>query len=253
MKGFKKVGLLFLVMVIALGGIGTAFAHWSSTVTITETITTGSVKIGIRDMGTNDAGSQNDPGWNANTSQLVRYDKHVATATSVNGTTRCFKDIGGLFGGQYYESVTETLTNVYPSYAPTITLQITNCGTIPVKLTWETVVTSDPNGLAPYLHIVKWNATYPGGSASGGNATGIADLLDCFQLHPCETIELSFTKHIMQSLPGTPLVNAPQGATLVLTHTVTGTQWNLADCPPAPSPTSSVPPTPTPTPSVTPT
>ena len=236
MKGFKKVGLLFLVMVIALGGIGAAFAHWSSTVTITETITTGSVKIGIRDMGTTDQGTSLDPGWSNVTQQLVRYDKHVATATSVNGTTRCTKTEGPIqYQGQYYASVTETLTSVYPSYAPTITLQITNCGTIPVKLTWETEVTDDPDGLAPYLHIVKWQAKTPAGTFSGGNATGIADLLDCFQLHACESIELSFTKHIMQSLPGTPAVNAPQGATLVLTHTVTGTQWNLAPCP-SPSP-----------------
>jgi predicted ribosomally synthesized peptide with SipW-like signal peptide len=236
MKGFKKVGLLFLVMVIALGGIGAAFAHWSSTVTITETITTGTVEIGIRDLGTDDAGSQNDPGWDANTSQLVRYTKHVATATSVNGTTqRC---------AGFFDSVTETLDNVYPSYAPTINLELTNCGTIPVKIKWDTVVTSDPDGLAPYLHIVKWQANLPGGGiVGGGNATGIADLLDCYQLHGGDTITLIFTKHIMQSLPGTPAVKAPLGATLVLTHTVTGTQWNLADCPPDPTPT----PQPTPT------
>ncbi len=41
----KKIGLLVLVLVIALGSLGVAYARWSDTVTINGPITTGKVCI----------------------------------------------------------------------------------------------------------------------------------------------------------------------------------------------------------------
>lgn len=43
----KRLGILFLVLVIALGGIGAAFAAWTDTLTITGTVNTGTVDIVI--------------------------------------------------------------------------------------------------------------------------------------------------------------------------------------------------------------
>ena len=43
----KRLGILFLVLVIALGGIGAAFAAWTDTVTISGTVNTGTVDIVI--------------------------------------------------------------------------------------------------------------------------------------------------------------------------------------------------------------
>ena len=147
---FKKMGILFMIMVLALTGVGVGFAHWFDTVTIIEEVNTGTVIIGIRDMGTTDDPYASDllpnpygpavwpsgypwvdPGWNG--THVIAYNKDVASTISVNGTIHCVKPDGRIF----YDSVTETLTNCYPSYAPTIAVELTNCGTIPVKITWK--------------------------------------------------------------------------------------------------------------------
>lgn len=47
MKGFKKMGLMFLALVIALAGIGGAYAAWTDTLTISGTVNTGTVDIDL--------------------------------------------------------------------------------------------------------------------------------------------------------------------------------------------------------------
>ena len=47
MKGFKKMGLMFMAMVIALVGIGVGYASWTDTLTITGTVNTGSVELEV--------------------------------------------------------------------------------------------------------------------------------------------------------------------------------------------------------------
>ncbi len=69
----KKIGLLCLALVLALGALGISYATWSDNVTIEQTVKTGEFKVGVADMGTNDEGISPDPG----------YDKHVATCTSM--------------------------------------------------------------------------------------------------------------------------------------------------------------------------
>jgi len=43
----KKIGLLFMVLVIALAGIGAAFAAWTDTITIEGKVETGSVDLNV--------------------------------------------------------------------------------------------------------------------------------------------------------------------------------------------------------------
>jgi len=43
----KKIGLLSLALVLALGTLGVAYAHWTDTITIEGTVNTGSVDINV--------------------------------------------------------------------------------------------------------------------------------------------------------------------------------------------------------------
>ncbi len=52
----KKLVLICLALVMALGALGLGYAHWSQTLTITEVVNTGKFCVGIRDVGTNDSG-----------------------------------------------------------------------------------------------------------------------------------------------------------------------------------------------------
>lgn len=47
MKGFKKIGILFLALVIALAGIGVGYAAWTDTITIEGTVNTGTVDLEV--------------------------------------------------------------------------------------------------------------------------------------------------------------------------------------------------------------
>ena len=47
MRSFKKMGLLFMVLVIALAGLGVGFAAWTDSITIEGTVNTGTVDIEV--------------------------------------------------------------------------------------------------------------------------------------------------------------------------------------------------------------
>jgi hypothetical protein len=249
MRGTKKFAILALVLVIALVGTGVAYAHWTQTLTITEVVNTGKFCVGIRDVGTNDpppalnetngmvhptgadplatpnetgtAGGTEDPG----------YNKNVASAKSEDvGTVKCTKN-----SLNYYEAVKETITNAYPSYSCTITLEAANCGTVPAKLeTYTTVITSDVGGLATFIELTGWEIKVSNdngvtwttlGSGSGQTSWETWFSTNKPQLDPCNLMQMVFTKHIQQkNYQGTL---CPQEASVTLTHSATFTQWNM--------------------------
>ena len=116
MKGFKRMGLLFLALVIALGGIGVGYAMWDKTLYIDGTVNTGEVNAEFTAASGNDTGI--DPG----------YDKDVGNCSVVIDE----KDA---------QLLHITINNGYPCYTCVITYTVTNTGTIPVKVQSLTVPT----------------------------------------------------------------------------------------------------------------
>jgi hypothetical protein len=215
----KKIGLLCLALVLALGTLGIGYATWSENVTVEQTVKTGTFMVGIADMGTNDSGvSQWDPG----------YDKHVARTTSTNESAHFVKD-----SVQYYHKVVETITNAYPSYSVNITYEFANGGTIPAKLKeWTTTITEGDPLLANCIELAWWQITKPDDSTvSGSGQTDLETELKKLQIHGCETFQLVITKHFLQDCPdpqnGT--YEMPQGANVTMVHQAKWVQWNKID------------------------
>lgn len=233
----KKIGLIALALVLALGALGAAYATWSQTLTITEEVNTGTFIVGVRDVGTNDGGpalgetykgvvgilhpespptdGKEDPG----------YSKNVAAARSVDGEEKCMHE-----GTQYFHDVTETIVNAYPSYSCTITLEFANCGTVPAIV--ESVIpgpVTDPDGLFPYVEITSWEIRDDGGSVwkSGSGLTALEAALQGYQLDPCDVMQVDITKHIIQEIGDDPPVLCPQDATMTMTEDVKWVQWNV--------------------------
>jgi hypothetical protein len=220
----KKLGLLCLAMVLALGTVGIGYATWSDNVTIEQTVETGSFKVGIRDMGTNDSGvDQWDPG----------YDKHVARCQSFQVCpSRCQKD--DLW---YYAGVEERITNAYPSYSCNISYSFANCGTIPAKLKdWETTCTGN---LCGCVELTYWKLTFPDGSEfTGTTQATLEPKLAELQIHECQTANLTITKHILQECNEWPPNcvgaecdwadgrEAPQGGQAIMVHKAEWRQFN---------------------------
>ena len=225
----KKIAFVFLLLVLALATMGAAFAHWQQILYVIEEVNTGTLCVGIRDNGTDDEG----PGYGDPTGTIDPGNgKNVGSAESYNvGDIKCTHfDDDLATPDDFYHAVLEVLDNVYPSYRATIELEVANCGTIPVKISWSTELLDGDPAVAGCLKIEFWEAFLDGVSIGTGTSAGsLETFMNGFQLHPCQRLKLVFTKHIMQEVQDGPLAGTlcPEGASAVLEHTVTAIQWNM--------------------------
>jgi len=227
----KKIGLISLAIVLAVGVIGFGYANWSQTLTITEEVNTGEFIVGIRDVETDDpppalteTGGELYPTSATEGTLDPGYSKNVASALSENvGELKCTHE-----GEDFYHEVKETITNGYPSYRCTITLEFANCGSVPAK--GQSVVRTipdggDPDGLAQFVMIEGWEIFNDAGTsvATGVTVAELEAALQAYQLDPCDTMQLTITKHIIQDVGE---VECPQNGTCTFVEDVTWVQWN---------------------------
>jgi len=221
----KKIGLLAMTLVLALGALGIGYAKWSDTVTITGTVATGSVVVGIRDV--SDNGADNDPGptpFHADPRVVPHdpgelfyfvnaFDKDVAYTNSINGDRKCICN-----DAQYYASVHEDFHNVYPFYAVNQDLRLVNCGTVPIKI--DSWLITNIKGNAAILDCIQWQWTI-NGIFQFGTLADLVAALDHYQLEPCQELQIFFAPIFLEC--------TPQGANLSFDIVVTGAQWNEVD------------------------
>ena len=192
----KRIGLLALALVLALGTLGVGYAHWFDDAEIIQTVQTGSLELGVR-----------GEAW------LSGDLKDEATVCVTHDAFKFLKDTF-----DYYQTVTVTVGNLYPSVWVMENFYIALGGTVPVHLSLDVAYTGDPD-VYTYMTIA-WTVTYPDlTEVSGVGLDALILLLNGFQLHPCDTLMIYLDKHLEQE--------APQGATASFTLTVTGTQYNL--------------------------
>jgi hypothetical protein len=220
----KKIGLLCLALVLALGTLGVGYAMWSDTVVIDQTVQTGTVEVGV--FGVTNYTEEKD----VLDLELTHGDfKFKKLVDPVPGAS--------LFGpGTYnfYESVTVAISNLYPSLSVLEDFVIGNAGSVPVKLQVGLNVT-DPDGVYDHLdiswtkYLVRDDQVTVHGTGSGkatvsgswqdGALGDIVEALESQQLHECDVIVLFVDKHLQQE--------APQGSEEAsFTLTVTAIQWN---------------------------
>lgn len=125
----KKIGLICLALVLALGSLGVGYALWSDSLYIEGTVNTGDVDVCVISVSDDDSSHQFnwDPG----------YDKDVAStqATIID----C-------------NHVTVTVTDAYPSYENFVHFTTAILGTVPVRL--QAIVITNPN---PCLEVDAWD------------------------------------------------------------------------------------------------
>jgi len=238
----KKIGILAMSLVLVLGLTGAAFAKWSDTVTIEGTVNTGSVCVGIRDVGTSDSGDTPDQMFDLSTGQPVPVpeEKDVASAESVNGTEKCLHE-----NDQFYQDVTFTVINAYPLYYWEDTIEIANCGSIPVKLDsieyWNSYATTpgyEPligadsfklwsGSLSDDIWLGSYYLSFPHDLSSPRTGTWYHELMAEFltldtQLDHCDVATITLGFFLYEDADSIPEMNA----TSTMKLRVTFSQWN---------------------------
>ena len=206
----KKIGLLCLALVLALGALGVGYAHWTDTVYINQAVETGTVAWEFAGFpGQADPG--NDPNWFWDLEDImggILQDKDVAST------------IVAYEIGEHPHVLNVTIYNAYPYYYNHISYYVHYYGSIPgkimeavVKIDGEVVAVFDAD-TSPYAYLDFNDDGVPDMQMHWGNKPYFG-----LQLHYCDTYDHSFAILILQP--------APQDATLEFTIEYTVVQWNL--------------------------
>lgn len=196
----KKIGLLCLALVLALGTLGIGYATWSDNVTVEEQIFSGELCAGFVPLCT----VSDDPG--SLDTMLIgelcgTYEWDLVTEAKDIGSGNCtFQDLNA---DGHNETLVVTINNTYPSYYTHVDVWLRNCGTIPWMV--QKVELLDGNDqLLDTMYGADCNTVDLGGTTDPdieikwGNGYGI-------QVEPYPTpdyeINLSWGIHLLQEAP----------------------------------------------------
>jgi hypothetical protein len=237
----------FIVILMALAGIGAGYAMWSDTIQIDGTVETGNVCVGIRCLEVNDPVDHYD--YNVNLPLWMQHDpgstyqdlfvpcpemKDVGWVECLNVEEKCMHE-----QDQMYQIIDFYAHHTYPLYYFDVTFEIANCGSVPVKLLmieyWDFV----DEEWYPFdginwdiwhgvLHDDIWLGYYkvvlPAGTIEGFHDDDFfPDLMTVStQLEHCETAEVTLGWFLYEDENSIPEMDATSQIRLRLTWA----QWN---------------------------
>ena len=216
-----KFGSIFLALALCLALTGAAFAMWSDTVVVEETVSTGTVCVEFGELPCNMDDEAAPPPYHPTLTPDVTCDPGFTNFRSLDKNVawgECtYVDTDG---DGIKDKLEITLYNVYPCYYNHVTFSTHNCGTIPVildkiLLKWDTKeveiiydgqeVTMDLNGNDIDDFEIWWG-------------DHIGD-----QQEPCISWDYSIGMHFLQDEDATI-----QNTTLTFTIELEFVQWNKA-------------------------
>jgi hypothetical protein len=173
----KKLGLITLVFLVALGSLGVAYSRWSRTLTATANITSGTFNPQFGTAVTDDDGTLNnaiDPTAAGAYSGTAWTVNRTATAMDVGKTTAAITTVTNT-----NDTLTITLGDsthpAYPGYFATVYCTVVNNGNIPITVVAAAPATSiqTGGGLATDIGVTLSGALTGNSSLNGGaSATG---------------------------------------------------------------------------------
>ena len=173
----KKIGLLSLAIVLALGALGAAYAPWTDEVEISQVVHTGSLEVGVFGYAFLDGDL-----------------KDVAELEVTYGDFKFSKYEGEI---NFYSSVTVSVGNLYPCVWVREDFYIGVAGTVPVHLYPEIEFFGDWDLLYECMEI-NWFIQLPDDSYRGSGIPDFVEILTGLQVHPCETVYILLDKHLLQ-------------------------------------------------------
>ncbi len=229
----KKVKVLALVMVFAVAALGGAYAMWSDSIYVEETVATGEVNIQWDCLSASDpAGNYadyNDDVYYQETDgpqlddsifdgavddpkNIAYKDAELLDDEDINNGTED-SDVTDLTATQQENDVLSIeLENGYPGYHASVTACISNIGTVPVK-----IHLSGLDSIPSWLDFVILNA----------QEQDVTDSIEGMQIDPGEKYFVTFDEFVTE--------DAPQLSNATINLTLEGIQWNAYEAPTTPN------------------
>jgi hypothetical protein len=170
----KKIGLICLALVLALGALGVGYALWYQDVIISGSVDTGYVCAHLMGQKSNDPG---EPGsvtgyYSGNLDPAHGHQPFSNSYWSGIGSVdpASWSWVGDDYGKNVaacnctinqctLDELTFTIVDGYPSYGPDVAFVVQNCGTIPVKISSIKLTSvTTPNGT--YTKDIDVDANY---------------------------------------------------------------------------------------------
>jgi hypothetical protein len=238
----KKIGIICLTLVLALGSLGIGYAHWSDTLYIEGTVETGQVLVGFVDQLTDDDGvvDNMDKDWDDDGSDPLALEECPTVCTNCDNIGKdvaettcelleqkecCTGDLAEHDGVPCYGLMKITMDNVYPQYNPTVWMDIANCGSVPVNVVGAWIV-SGPPGVdketpSTWIPLPKCNMVQVDLDGDGDDDIGIgfsSELEEPQQIDPCDVAQYDLHFCVKQTYP--------QCTTLTFEVKIAAVQWN---------------------------
>ena len=228
----KKIGLLALALVFALGALGVGYASWNDTIFVTGTVNTGSVNLEIVELSSTYVFKCPDE---QPTDQEPIPDEMVVVHQRVNmrpsdGITWSVINVPPMPGCECElvssavttspgdDLITVTFTNAFPCVELTADFIVHNEGSIPVYANaYITDLTGDyaQLGDACSVEFYKWDEE--------AQQTVGEPMVDCpVQLHHCDYVYCVMKVHLPQN-------DAYQGLNGGFSAQIQAIQWNEVD------------------------
>lgn len=210
----KKAKFVALALVLAFALLGAGYAAWTDHLEVNGTVTTGDIDVKFTKAESSDPGETVDP---ASLEFEEEHQKHVG-ATEVE-----ISEDG--------KELIVTVSNAYPGYFAHIDFEVTNNGSVPVRLQSKDIIVSDEDALLVENHWFRCSIcgrslllpAWLGGCPGHSNPDPDPDpdpLLDIgTQIHAGETVQGS-VGHLVKD-------DAEQNGEYSYTVSYDYIQWNL--------------------------
>jgi hypothetical protein len=203
----KKIGLIAIAMVLALGTLGVGYALWSQQLTITGDTDTGTLTAGFKEILCVDM--HQDAAGAFVLGEVEGKDVGTVVCTGMDLI------IDPITAKQGYQTIDVVIDNAYPCYWVSIGFRVVNLGTVPLIV--DKAVITDPTG------ELTWNPA----TQSLDNAAGEEILNFLFpnllgvQIDPCDPLgsKAELDVHVKQ-----PAIQG--GHTYSFQMTLRAIQWN---------------------------
>ena len=206
----RKIVLISLALILALGSLGVGYAMWSDTVTISGPVTTGTLNLSFDEVEPSYCVEwYYDESGNLQPGEFM--GKNVGNATA----TRLFPEQDSVTDKTGYETLQIVVNNAYPGYFVATHFLLHNIGSVPLDVTSYDISgqKQKPDGTLIYnllwgpVGSGYWQNVYEDADASGNITAGdpwvlrfrISNHLPV-QIDPCYTEKREVDIHFLQPL-----------------------------------------------------